>query len=357
MSGSLQKDQLLDLKNQRNQIFDILKGIAIITVVLGHCLQYGNGSDFIESRDFFDNWLYKLIYSFHMPLFMIISGYFFYFSNNTKRSPVKVFRNRGIRLIMPLFIWNGIYYLLHYMYNAGTASPFDQLVQYIGSSFMTLWFLWAVFWCSLVFIIVKYLFKDSILVYLLIFLLTFFMPDGYNLALYSFMYPFFLIGYFANRYNSFIVSHISRVKDIYVLGVLLTIFAVLMVHYSRESYIYTSGYSISGSDALHQLKVNFYRVLIGIVGSAFVIKTISVTYSRIKNRVNFSYISNLGKDSLGIYIISNYLNLILERVSSEWRLNYITTIIETIIILSISYFLTWLIKRIPITNRLLLGGK
>lgn len=30
----------------RNYYFDYLKGIIIILVVLGHCIQYGSGADF-----------------------------------------------------------------------------------------------------------------------------------------------------------------------------------------------------------------------------------------------------------------------------------------------------------------------
>lgn len=47
---------------------DAMKGIAIISVMLGH---------FIASHYGMENFLFRLIYSFHMPLFFILSGYFF----------------------------------------------------------------------------------------------------------------------------------------------------------------------------------------------------------------------------------------------------------------------------------------
>lgn len=61
----------LMLINKRNELLDILKGFAIILVVLGHSVQYllGNNNE---------NWLFSFIYSFHMPLFMFISGYVCY---------------------------------------------------------------------------------------------------------------------------------------------------------------------------------------------------------------------------------------------------------------------------------------
>lgn len=57
---------------ERNEKLDNLKGIAIFLVVWGHSLQYLNNGEF----DFFENSLFQVIYSFHMPLFMVISGFF-----------------------------------------------------------------------------------------------------------------------------------------------------------------------------------------------------------------------------------------------------------------------------------------
>ena len=57
--------------NKRNENIDIIKGIAVILMVYGHCLQYGvNGK-----IDYFNMLCFKIIYSFHMPLFTIVSGY------------------------------------------------------------------------------------------------------------------------------------------------------------------------------------------------------------------------------------------------------------------------------------------
>lgn len=55
----------------RNEYIDIAKGIAIFLVVWGHVIKYTlpTGND-----------IYNLIYSFHMPVFFCISGYF---ANNT----------------------------------------------------------------------------------------------------------------------------------------------------------------------------------------------------------------------------------------------------------------------------------
>ena len=48
---------------KRVKYFDIARGITIILMIVGHTLSFG--------------WKRNLIFSFHMPLFIIISGMFF----------------------------------------------------------------------------------------------------------------------------------------------------------------------------------------------------------------------------------------------------------------------------------------
>lgn len=59
----------MEIYSKRDEYFDILRGIGIICVVLGHVLNqnYGNSETEIVR---------KFIYVFHLPLFFFISGYF-----------------------------------------------------------------------------------------------------------------------------------------------------------------------------------------------------------------------------------------------------------------------------------------
>lgn len=54
---------------------DSLKGWLILLVILGHAIQS------TLAKDCFDNHLWNLIYSFHMPAFMAVSGWFAYRRN------------------------------------------------------------------------------------------------------------------------------------------------------------------------------------------------------------------------------------------------------------------------------------
>ena len=57
-------------KKKRNPYWDNVKGILVILVVLGHLLELMAGR--IPGALY----LWSMIYSFHMPAFLIISGYF-----------------------------------------------------------------------------------------------------------------------------------------------------------------------------------------------------------------------------------------------------------------------------------------
>lgn len=65
---------------QRVRWIDAIKGFAIILVVLGHVAERYYKYDLYPNYTVVFQWIYNVIYSFHMPLFMIISGYLFYYS-------------------------------------------------------------------------------------------------------------------------------------------------------------------------------------------------------------------------------------------------------------------------------------
>lgn len=79
---------------------DSLKGWLMILVVLGHAIQSSLGDAC------FQNHLWNLIYSFHMPAFMAISGWFA-FSNTSKNINVgSLCKRRFNQLMVPYLSWS-----------------------------------------------------------------------------------------------------------------------------------------------------------------------------------------------------------------------------------------------------------
>lgn len=80
-----------------NETVNIAKAIGIILVVWGHCTQTA--------------WVSDTVYSFHMPLFFIISGYLFkdkYFEN-----PRLLLKRKAHTLLLPYVKWLLTFTLLH----------------------------------------------------------------------------------------------------------------------------------------------------------------------------------------------------------------------------------------------------
>lgn len=70
-----------DMRTQK--YIDILKGIAILFVVIGHAVRVKT--------------VFAIIFSFHMPLFFFISGYLFKPNNNIKQFFIK----KSVKLLIP----------------------------------------------------------------------------------------------------------------------------------------------------------------------------------------------------------------------------------------------------------------
>lgn len=130
----------------KNKYIDFIKGIAIFCVIYGHCLQYGSGTIFLQQEAYWNNFIMKVIYSFHMPLFISVSGYLFYFS--VERHGAKECIIRRTKTLLPIcIVWAFILFARDVM----TGSRYDILhaVSLLANYVLTdFWFLWAVMICT-----------------------------------------------------------------------------------------------------------------------------------------------------------------------------------------------------------------
>ena len=187
----------------RNAVFALAKGIGIILVVFGHCIQYGNGQAYENTAAFFHDPLFILIYSFHMPLFVLISGFFCTRSVRTYSWTFYI-KNKVLQLILPIFYWSILYKSVELIGNQEkTSENFGLfLKQWINYFFSSQWFLWAVFLYSILFTIAYYLFHDATWLYGVFFFIAFLLQsssNSVNITLMQQTSPLFLIGYLVGR--------------------------------------------------------------------------------------------------------------------------------------------------------------
>lgn len=348
------------MNKERNFYMDALKAINIILVVLGHCIQYGSGKEYALGA-FFYNPVFIFIYSFHMPLFMLISGCLFASSIKTKKWNELLYA-KFKQLIIPLCSWSVISLFISIGKSSRGLSSESINVLWIVKKLISgfvygPWFLWAVWWCSFVIIVVRRFFRDSPIVYFLGSVLTFVITDALNLALYKFMWPFFLFAYIFNTYD-----YRSKLKKIYLnkgfIACTFIVFGFLLFFYNYDSYIYTSGYSVLNKNVAIQIYTNCFRFIIGMVGSISTMYLIYVLVRVLPNAMN-NLLSYIGKNTLGIYIISGivFAELLPKITSSLKGINYLYIFIETMGVLCFSILINALLKRFKITNRLFLGGR
>ncbi|MBE6293466.1 MAG: acyltransferase [Bacteroidales bacterium] len=150
------------MENKRIDYIDTLRAFAIFLVTLGHCLDYGGYKDSV---------LINLIYSFHMPLFICISGFVISYSYERKSinegviSLKRVFcfiYKKFISIMLPYYAWSlFVLPLFFYTYN-GTIN-YSKIIESTFITNLSFWFLPCLFGLSVIYILYKYITKKVIL--------------------------------------------------------------------------------------------------------------------------------------------------------------------------------------------------
>ena len=345
-------------RESREKLPDLLKGFGIILVVLGHCIQIGSGTTFNTESLYFSDKLYQFIYSFHMPLFMMVSGYLSWGSMQRATSGkqrVDLLKRRVRVLITPVFLWITAEYLIKLIINLvnGNLPQKTFIFEYFYNIFNNFWFLWAVFWCFLIVFVMHYFFKDSVILYILGFMVMFFIPDGMALGAYKFMMPYFIVPFYLNKYmdkNNMRLDVKPKAAWIVFSGL---VFVGLFLFFDENSFIYLSGYKLIGKDVVRQLKIDFYRMIIGFAGSAFFILIWQYILAKCNGRCEFKILTALGKNSMGIYIISTYLLVyVIQNLNPLNQPFYPLNAVQAVVVLVVSLFLTELLGKLPYVRKI-----
>ena len=251
----------------RERWVDNVRGFAIYIMVLGHCIQYASH----DGYNYAENSLFQLIYSFHMPLFMLISGYLFWYSLS-KYSFGKGLLAKLKGIMIPCMAWGLVTYLLDVVLCGwNPVSIFGYIYYTVYSN----WFLWAVFYCSLVGLCSKYSFKGKLIGYVIILVCNYFIPAVANTGGAKRLMPFFILGLILNQYKVLEKLQQKRLK--------LIIFLILCV-----AYIAT------------MLFVPNVELMTGTAGSLLV----CFVFWIISNKYKITWLGNIGQVSIGIYLFT-----------------------------------------------------
>lgn len=342
--------------NRRDTFIDYLKGIAIILMLVGHCIQYGSGSVFLIDELYWENAVMKVIYSFHMPLFIAISGYLFWYSV-TAHGMLTSIRDRMVRLIPVCFSWAVILCIVDI--GKGVDIGLKRFILYFLTDF---WFLWAIIFCVICVAVIEFAgksFRGGILTACIVLLCLFLIvPDILNTHTYKYVAPYFVSGFYYAKYKRKWLNHTG-------VGIISAVtWIVLLQLYSKNSFIYTTGITIiNKEDALGQMAIDGYRYLIGAVGVISVVWFTKKIYDVIARskipcmRMGKDGIEYMGRNSITYYILSTYLFIwVMPSITKGFSINYAVTLFETILMVVLCSVIGRLIKCSKIISKWLIAS-
>lgn len=195
----------------------------------------------------------------------------------------------------------------------------------------SLWFLWSVLSSSLVLcILIKYgknIYFELIIIFLGFLFVSMF-PNPHNNI---YMYPYYVIGYYFNKYE----TNINRFK--YIGYISFIIYPILLIFFTKKHYIYTSGIIGKSYSILDYFFIDLFRWGIGFIGCIFILIILRRAI-RIEalNKI-CDLLAKFGKKSLEIYIISMvflsaYLPQIVILIRKTKMINFLDMIINNTLI-------------------------
>lgn len=270
---------------KRSAYFDNAKAILIYFVVLGHLL-----SGYLRANEYLDT-LYLVIYLFHMPAFILISGHF-----SRKLKTLEDVKKLIKTLLFPYVIFQLIYSLYY-------KKVFSDPIEFaLFEPRYALWFLLSmILWKVMLSIFGGH--KVMIVVSLVLSLFIGYISEineWLSLSRTFFFFPFFLIGYFVNRRTFEKLKNKWNVRIASISSLLLVGFVFHFGDvrwrewfFGRVPYeeIY---YSIFDSAVVSRLVIYLFMI-----GSSYLFLTLVPSKQR--------WYTAIGEKTLGVYLLHLFI--------------------------------------------------
>lgn len=323
---------------------DSLKGWLILIVVLGHAIQYC----LPESHD--TNYWWNLIYSFHMPAFIAVSGYVNYRPKSNRQEWLNLCIRRTYQLFTPYLLWSLIKWLV--LSNHTLAGLSNIIIKPDGY----FWFLWVLWIITLVFIVgdqistklkVKQEAIIGVIALVLVVAMVFvnFRVCGFQFIAYYFL--FYALGYYCNKYRSVLIT--NKILMVVLLFVWFVMGSFWNMH---ELPFFLKGIPFIPS-ALLQYAYRFMTAFVAI----FLLFSAAPLMLNADTKIN-QKITHLGQLSLGLYVV--HLTLIIPL--SSWLVSKMPQVPINIVVclsfalaLIVSIAIVELLNSNKYTSRYLLG--
>lgn len=319
---------------------DSLKGVLIILVVLAHSIAnvIGDASN--------DNYWWCLIYSFHMPAFMAVSGYLAY--RPDKGEQIKVCPSiirRFQQLLVPFLLWSGVYFAIR-----GKMASYANCILTPVSTF---WFLWALFFISVFFLFFQYFSKrfKVKLDYVLMVACAVFAGALVAINNLSFLGIQFILYYFIFYVIGYYISKLNVKSDNVLVIVLLSVVWFILASFWRPNALPDFIQLTGGVASILRFIYKF------VVAAVAVVAVFSLAPKCLNSDNTMNHILCwLGKYSLGIYVIHITLEEVAKKlVTANISQSWLGIMVLFVALMITSAAVVWLLNKNKWTARVLLG--
>lgn len=306
------------MNERKIEEYTVLRGMVTALVVIGHSIviksitEYG-GYDYsvIGSTNRLCLKLFMIlhdiIYSFHMPLFMALSGALFYRTNN-KKNLKKLIVNKGQRLIYPFIIicllWSfPLKYISGYWDHSNSVVRDFAVGQLLIQGNTHLWYLITLFWIFIVAFILEKTNSNKVLKMLLLFFL-YALSDFVSIKMISYIMKY-LVWFFVGFYFESKRKHINtKINNKLVIKMSCAFFLLFIIN----------RYLMTGELLVIYIFRKCFDVCITAMG-CFVVYSIALKISKLSNSKILSDIRAFSEYSFGVYLYSDGLGYLILKIA------------------------------------------
>lgn len=332
----------------RNLYIDCLKGVLIILVVLGHSIQFGGGTRLLELGLWKENPVFLFIYTFHMPLFMAVSGWVLGMKSVREGSLFLKGKRRFLQIVVPALV---VAFLLdlYLTIEEGRSVVWSAITAINRYSFLT-----TLFFLTMTVFIIESQRKAVWAGYVAVMLLFALTPSGvgiFSTFFVGFLGPYFIASYLLSKYKDQWYPLFAKYEWEIVIGCVF-IFAILFPKFHSDNLVYFTeiGFwrttlELSSVDIFQN---NLYRYLMGILGSVVVVSLFYRAYNRwMKNGRLETLLVVVGQNSLGIYMFDNVIHelFLCHYPEKEFSITLSNQILQTVLMLVVCLLLIFLLKK------------
>ena len=311
---------MIEQSAKRDYFFDSLKFFLIAVVIFGHVLEAGKCSR-LEIA------LYNTIYSFHMPLFVFVSGFL-----TKKHDDIKAFLCKILRILETYIVFQLIFSL-------PVIFSGDVPVSIMIRPFWILWYLFSlIIWRVFIqFTPQSFLKNWKFVIFLSVFvsLLSGYVPlsDYFSFQRTMTFLPFFIIGYLCSNIKDFQIKRTLPTKIVAILYFILLFSVFYILDTSFSKILYGSSYYTNNIGLVSR----FAQILLGCFGGYCFM-------GGVNGVKNLRVLSDIGSKTLFFYVYHAFFIILLKRVVNVY--NYSLDIVSLIVIFILIFLLLYLLSHI-----------